>query len=113
MLLINPPLPPQKKKDVKKIIKAIPSFFPAKVSPLDVQGAIRPGCVHLAIEFTMPSAAALSESSESSFGRKIIAAAHSQDDMPWCKFDTDMFLPSSTIKVKQDQGAARSPSPFP
>ena len=72
-------------------------LFP-QVGPLDMQGAIRPGCVHLGIDFTMPSVDQRDSTAEA-FMRNLLTAVSANNDMPWCNFDTDIFLPDSIIKV--------------
>lgn len=66
--------------------------------PLDVTGTIRPGCVHLSLQFTMRNAEDHDVACET-FGRNLVAGITRGGSMPWCRFDTDIFLPDAVVRV--------------
>jgi hypothetical protein len=65
-----------------------------------MEAAIRPGCVHLGIDITLRSPADR-EATTTVLERNFLATIteESSSKLPWCRFDTDVFLPSSIIKA--------------
>lgn len=66
--------------------------------PVGLMGTIRPGCVHLSLEFMMRSAQDYYTACEM-YGRNLLSTVSEGGNMPWCRFDTDILLPHTAIKV--------------
>mmetsp|Transcript_17512 Transcript_17512/g.48848 ORF Transcript_17512/g.48848 Transcript_17512/m.48848 type:complete len:704 (+) Transcript_17512:1254-3365(+) len=83
--------------------------------PWGVEGTIRPGCLHLSLDFTMGSAEDRRTAETSfllNFWNDVASGEAAQRNLPWGIFDTTVLLPNGAIQIL-NQGQSISVVPRP
>eukprot|EP00192_Tetraselmis_astigmatica_P020998 CAMPEP_0117673294 /NCGR_PEP_ID=MMETSP0804-20121206/14393_1 /TAXON_ID=1074897 /ORGANISM="Tetraselmis astigmatica, Strain CCMP880" /LENGTH=265 /DNA_ID=CAMNT_0005482017 /DNA_START=472 /DNA_END=1269 /DNA_ORIENTATION=+ len=74
--------------------------------PREIEGTMRPGCVHLSVDFIMGSAEDRSSALKTflqNLQNDVASGAAAQRNVPWGRFDTTAILPNATVQIR-DQG---------